>query len=151
MSVADAIDLSIYLLPVGWLCLLALLVWGLVAVLQPKKRNRYVRPSTPGHPRHASALAQPAEGEDIMVSTPYGAFILPLRPSGLDGKGPRFVVHVPAPEQQPAAPSEAAAMAHEIWAAAQLAPGEGIVDGVARVEALLSRYGGLNELREIEQ
>lgn len=32
-------------------------------------------------------------------------------------------------------------MAHEIWAAAQLAPGEGIVDGAARVEALLSRYG----------
>ncbi|MBX6334423.1 hypothetical protein IRY61_03735 [Candidatus Saccharibacteria bacterium] len=29
------------------------------------------------------------------------------------------------------------AMAHEIWAAAQLAPGEGIVDGVARVEAML--------------
>jgi hypothetical protein len=27
--------------------------------------------------------------------------------------------------------------AHEIWAAAQLAPGEGIADGVARVEALL--------------
>jgi len=29
------------------------------------------------------------------------------------------------------------ALSHEIWAAAQLAPGEGIVDGVARVEALL--------------
>lgn len=32
-----------------------------------------------------------------------------------------------------------AALAHEIWAAAQLAPGEGIVDGVARVEALLRK------------
>lgn len=32
-------------------------------------------------------------------------------------------------------------MAHEIWAAAQLSPGEGIVDGAARVEALLPRYG----------
>jgi hypothetical protein len=42
---------------------------------------------------------QPAEGEDIMVNTPYDVFILPLRPSGLDGKGPRFVVHVPGPEQ----------------------------------------------------
>lgn len=32
-------------------------------------------------------------------------------------------------------------LAHEIWAAAQLLPGEGIEDGVARVEALLpSRY-----------
>lgn len=41
---------------------------------------------------------QPAEGEDIMVNTPYDVFILPLRPSGLDGKGPRFVVHVPGPE-----------------------------------------------------
>ena len=29
------------------------------------------------------------------------------------------------------------ALSHEIWAAAQLAPGEGVVDGVARVEALL--------------
>jgi hypothetical protein len=43
VSVAEAIELSLYLLPVGWLCLLALLVWGLVAVLRPKKRNRYVR------------------------------------------------------------------------------------------------------------
>lgn len=32
-----------------------------------------------------------------------------------------------------------AALAHEIWAAAQLAPGEGIADGVARVEALLRK------------
>lgn len=31
------------------------------------------------------------------------------------------------------------ALAHEIWASAQLAPGEGIVDGVARVEALLRK------------
>lgn len=28
--------------------------------------------------------------------------------------------------------------AHELWAAAQLAPGEGIEDGVARIEALLA-------------
>lgn len=31
------------------------------------------------------------------------------------------------------------ALAHEIWAAAQLAPGEGGVDGVARIAALLRR------------
>ena len=31
------------------------------------------------------------------------------------------------------------ALSHEIWAAAQLAPGEGIVDGVARIEALLQQ------------
>lgn len=31
------------------------------------------------------------------------------------------------------------ALAHEIWAAAQLALGEGILDGVARVEALLQQ------------
>jgi len=31
------------------------------------------------------------------------------------------------------------ALSHEIWAAAQLAPGEGIVDGVARVEAMLRK------------
>lgn len=30
-------------------------------------------------------------------------------------------------------------LSHEIWAAAQLAPGEGIADGVARIEALLRR------------
>src|SRR5690606_35573028 len=44
---------------------------------------------------------QPAEGEDIMVNTPYDVFTLPLQPSGLSS-GPRFVVHVPAPEQQTA-------------------------------------------------
>jgi hypothetical protein len=43
--------------------------------------------------------------EEIMVNTPYDVFILPLRPSGLSS-GPRFVVHVPGPEQ-PAAPSGA--------------------------------------------
>ena len=31
------------------------------------------------------------------------------------------------------------ALAHEIWAVAQLAPGEGIVDGVARIAALLRK------------
>jgi predicted Zn-ribbon and HTH transcriptional regulator len=31
------------------------------------------------------------------------------------------------------------ALAHEIWAVAQLAPGEGIVDGVARIASLLRR------------
>src|SRR5690606_13465600 len=31
------------------------------------------------------------------------------------------------------------ALSHEIWAAAQLAPGEGIVDGATRVEALLRK------------
>jgi predicted Zn-ribbon and HTH transcriptional regulator len=31
------------------------------------------------------------------------------------------------------------ALAHEIWAAAQLAPGEGIVDGVDRIAALLRK------------
>ena len=32
-------------------------------------------------------------------------------------------------------------LAHEIWAAAQTAPGEGIEDAVERVAALLARYG----------
>lgn len=31
------------------------------------------------------------------------------------------------------------ALAHEIWAAAQLAPGEGVVDGVARIASLLRK------------
>ena len=30
-------------------------------------------------------------------------------------------------------------LSHEIWAVAQLTPGEGIADGVARIEALLRR------------
>ena len=34
------------------------------------------------------------------------------------------------------------ALAHEIWAAAQLAPGEGIMDGVARIVALLRKSEG---------
>jgi hypothetical protein len=41
---------------------------------------------------------QPAEGEEIMVNTPYDVFTLPLHPSGLPD-GPRFVVHAPGPEQ----------------------------------------------------
>ena len=46
-----------------------------------------------------TAAQQPADGEEIMVNTPYDVFILPLRPSGLSS-GPRFVVHVPGPEAQ---------------------------------------------------
>ncbi len=46
-----------------------------------------------------ASVAQPAEGEEIMVNTPYDVFTLPLRPSGLSS-GPRFVVHVPGPEAQ---------------------------------------------------
>ena len=34
-----------------------------------------------------------------------------------------------------------ATLAHEIWAAAQLAPGEEVMDGVARIAALLRREG----------
>ena len=41
-----------------------------------------------------TAAQQPTEGEEIMVNTPHGVFILPLHPSGLSS-GPRFVVHVP--------------------------------------------------------
>ena len=33
------------------------------------------------------------------------------------------------------------ALAHEIWAVAQLTPGEGILDGVDRIVALLRREG----------
>jgi hypothetical protein len=53
---------------------------------------------------------QPASvGEEIMVNAAHDVFILPLQPSGLDGSGPRFVVHVPQTEAQPAAVDEAAA------------------------------------------
>jgi hypothetical protein len=38
-------------------------------------------------------------GEEIMVNAAHDVFTLPLQPSGLSS-GPRFVVHVPAPEQQ---------------------------------------------------
>ncbi|RRN78508.1 hypothetical protein EIM50_13545 [Pseudoxanthomonas sp. SGD-10] len=58
------------------------------------------------HERLTAALAapkQPASGEEIMVNTPYDVFTLPLQPSGLLS-GPRFVVHVPLPEQ-PVVPS----------------------------------------------
>ena len=54
-------------------------------------------------PRPLYATQPPSEGEEIMVNTPYDVYILPLQPSGLSS-GPRFVVHVPGPEQQPAAP-----------------------------------------------
>jgi len=57
-------------------------------------------------PPDEHAQSQPAEGEEIMVNTPYDVFILPQQPSGLSS-GPRFVVHVPGPEQ-PAAVDEMA-------------------------------------------
>lgn len=41
------------------------------------------------------------------------------------------------------------ALAHEIWVVAQLAPGEGILDGVARIVSLLRReaYPAITELQ----
>lgn len=45
----------------------------------------------------------------------------------------------PQPERQPVSEQ----LAHEIWSSAQLAPGEGIEDGVERIAALLG--GALNE------
>jgi hypothetical protein len=53
----------------------------------------------------SEALAQQpaAAGEEIMVNAAHDVYTLPLHPSGLSS-GPRFVVHVPGPEQ-PAAPS----------------------------------------------
>lgn len=43
-----------------------------------------------------ASMAQPAVGEEIMVNAAHDVYTLPLQPSGLDGSGPRFVVHVPA-------------------------------------------------------
>lgn len=54
-------------------------------------------------PRPLYATQQPAVDEEIMVNTPYDVYILPLQPSGLTS-GPRFVVHVPGPEQPTARP-----------------------------------------------
>jgi hypothetical protein len=62
-----------------------------------------------------TAAQQPAEGEEIMVNTPYDVFTLPLQPSGLSS-GPRFVVHVPGPEQ-PAAVDEAMVFRLAVWMA----------------------------------
>lgn len=45
-----------------------------------------------------SAPQPVSAGDEIMVSTPNGVFILTLQPSGLDGEAPRFVVHVPLVE-----------------------------------------------------
>lgn len=45
------------------------------------------------------AAQQPAAaGEEIMVNAAHDVYTLPLQPSGLSS-GPRFVVHVPGPEQ----------------------------------------------------
>lgn len=79
--------------------------------------------------RIASALAQQpaAVGEEIMVNAAHDVYTLPLQPSGLLS-GPRFVVHVPAPEQQPAAVDEARS-------------GSSIMDGaVSFVEALTTQH-----------
>ena len=51
------------------------------------------------HDFYTAAFAQqPAAGEEIMVNAAHDVYTLPLQPSGLSS-GPRFVVHVPAPEQ----------------------------------------------------
>jgi len=69
-----------------------------------------------------------AAGEEIMVNAAHDVYTLPLQPSGLLS-GPRFVVHVPAPEQPPAAPSGEA-----------VAPAEGIIE---RLEAERDRCDNL--------
>ncbi len=46
--------------------------------------------------------------------------------------------HVDAPNTSERCVKESADFAHEIWAAAQLVPGEGIADGVGRISALLA-------------
>src|SRR5690606_19577178 len=68
-------------------------------VARPKRRpyNTSGSLSEYGVFPECDAQQQPAEGEDIMVNTPYDVFTLPLQPSGLSS-GPRFVVHVPGPE-----------------------------------------------------
>lgn len=48
----------------------------------------------------AALTAQPAVGEEIMFNAAHDVYTLPLQPSGLDGRGPRFVVHVPAQADQ---------------------------------------------------
>ena len=94
-----------------------------------------------------SVNQQPVEGEEIMVNTPYDVFTLPLQPSGLGGKGPRFVVHVPGPEQQPApdvaALAEALELARRTLAMAAL---EGEV--TRRIDSALAAHrkqGGSND------
>ncbi len=50
--------------------------------------------------------------------------------------------HIADARKLVAQPDERAAfadLAHEVWSAAQLPPGEGIADGVARIEAILAR------------
>jgi hypothetical protein len=79
-----------------------------------------------------SALAQQpaAVGEEIMVNAAHDVFTLPLQPSGLSS-GPRFVVHVPAPEQQPAAVDEA--MVERAAAAVMSAPPGISVEAYVRI------------------
>lgn len=45
------------------------------------------------------------------------------------------------PAESVAVPHDVDDLAHEIWAAAQLVPGEGIEDGAGRIAALLARHG----------
>src|SRR5690606_26339599 len=81
----------------------------------------------------------PAEGEDIMVNTPYDVFTLPLHPSGLSS-GPRFVVHVPAPEQ----PAPHAQSSTEAWRDLAIA-GAAIVDEIREIVGLKGKPGDVVE------
>jgi hypothetical protein len=86
---------------------------------------------------------QPAEGEEIMVNTPYDVFILPLRPSGFDGKGPRFVVHLPGPER----PAPQARSSTEAWRdlAIANAANAAIVDEIREIVGLKGKPGDVVE------
>lgn len=52
-----------------------------------------------------SPTSVPVEGEEILVNAAHDVYTLPLQPSGLSS-GPRYVVHVPGPEQPAAVDDE---------------------------------------------
>lgn len=71
------------------------------------------KPAPENTPCAACGQQPAAIGEEIMVNAAHDVYTLPLQPSGLSS-GPRFVVHVPGPEQ-PAADPGACPACNRAW------------------------------------
>jgi len=101
------------------------------------------------------AVPQGSPRIDVTEDMHQAAVKVLHRASGLDGLPQRMLDAMLSAAPPPQAVTQKSGDAHENWVAAQLAPGEGIADGVARVETLLDAPEqepfGWTKSSEIEQ
>lgn len=104
----------------------------------PCKAEHYSQASPSSAP-----AAEPANNLSRIYEFQELCKLLPEGTSWGDGLTPAIVKHIVSatPSPLPAATD----LAHELWSAAQLAPGEGIEDGVRRIAALLPAAAGMED------